>query len=253
MRSGCACLLIIVIYFRRNSGSRGSDPSGPIDGNGGQSRTGSLSRPSVLDHATHKPASRRQASCPSCSDERCATLRHSAARFLQSSTLIIVAPHRQLQTQNVHNRIVWGAEVMPVVHSMLILSRCRALLAVQHCRQTQISWLDEGTKWHFSIRVRVSPRLASYQFPLRHCLPRSRQEKDRAVSKIERDTFAGTTTGGVPYSEESCCVRPRSRAGGRIMKFWHTDAVSIQITPTLRKPSIRSCEKPQLRRIASVS
>ena len=100
MRSGCACLLIIVIYFRRNSGSRGSDPSGPIDGNGGQSRTGSLSRPSVLDHATHKPASRRQASCPSCSDERCATLRHSAARFLQSSTLIIVAPHRQLQTQN---------------------------------------------------------------------------------------------------------------------------------------------------------
>jgi hypothetical protein len=87
-------------YPQRSSGSRVGGASRAILGNGANSRSGSVSRPSVSDHASHKSDHCRQARS-SWSDERCAASRHSAALFVQSATLIIVATSQNLQTLDI--------------------------------------------------------------------------------------------------------------------------------------------------------
>ena len=104
-------------YPQRSSGSRVGGASRAILGNGANSRSGSVSRPSVSDHATHKSDHCRQARCPSWSDERCAASRHSAALFVQSAILIIVATSQNLQTLDIFTPSACRTKCHRVFHS----------------------------------------------------------------------------------------------------------------------------------------
>jgi hypothetical protein len=95
--------------------------------------SGSVSRSTILDHFVHDWDRSRHLASASEPDEDCAACWHSAALFAHSAALIIVVTPQEAtepskrtstlgETKSICGRFAQSAEVMPVVHSTLMLS-----------------------------------------------------------------------------------------------------------------------------------